>query len=173
MLQKAQIPDGWEGGYCCYAVKWPKSPKWEGVLRGILTVAREGRFWNENTGYIKGAQSVINETLDWNLQLWEVIMSCGDNEVAQAILDGLNAIASATAQASASAIAKGSDCCEQVVIDQNGGHAGMTTETETQPSQPIFGTVPPESVAPGEFPEGYASLEEYNLDKCQVANLIM
>lgn len=38
---------------------------------------------------------------------------------------------------------------------------------------PIYGTQPPLSVPTGEFPEGYTSLEEYQLDKCQVANLVL
>lgn len=38
---------------------------------------------------------------------------------------------------------------------------------------PIYGTNPPLGVEPGQFPEGYESEEEYLLDKCQIANLMV
>lgn len=105
-------------------------------------------------------------------------MSCdlqaGFDSLADAIRDaspnqGLLALAAAMGRGSGS-----SSCCEDDIVDnQHGGYAGYFTQPGTGETWPIFGTEPPLSVPPGEFPEGFESEAEYKLDKCQVANLVV
>lgn len=158
------IPDDWQGEYCRYAFCWPNSPKWLAVARGVLTLPASGRFWDEHTGTITEAQDVIRETFDTNLHLKEVIMACGDSGIATA----LGSIATALRlQASGNSV-----CCESFVMDQNGGLQGQTTQPIGENSVPLMGSVPPIILEPEEIPEGYDTMEEYLLDKCQVANLV-
>lgn len=105
-------------------------------------------------------------------------MSCdlqaGFDALAQAIENaspnqGLLALAQAISGGRGS-----SGCCQDDMVDnQHGGYAGYFTQPGTGETWPIFGTEPPLGVTPETFPEGYESLEEYKLDKCQVANLVV
>lgn len=168
------IPPDWDGqSFCRYAVCWPDSPLWKIILRGLVSEPARGFFWDERTGTVTEVLAGFRQTLDENLHLPEVIMACGDTGLQEGLQAIAQAIITASATASASANATANGCCEQTIIDQNGGVAGSTTQPATGETIPIFGTQPPQSVPPGEYPEGYASLPEYDLDKCQVANLVV
>lgn len=101
-------------------------------------------------------------------------LQAGFDSLADAIRDaspnqGLLALAAAMGRGAGS-----SSCCADDIVDnQHGGYAGYFTQPETGETWPIFGTEPPLSIPPGEFPEGFESEAEYKLDKCQVANLVV
>lgn len=165
MFGQGVIPSDWEGEYCRYSVCWPLSPMWLAVLRGVLIMPAQGRFWDENTGTITEAQEVIRETFDQNLHLQEVIVACSDtglSEIAQALT--LLAQASATSSSSASA-----DC------NCLGSNLQVTTNIELPDGTlwPILGTIPVPEIGPGEFPEGYEDLESYDVDKCAKATQLV
>jgi len=166
MRQKATIPDDWEGLFCCYAVRWPKSAQWEAVLRGVLTIARDGRFWNEDTGNIRAAQAVINQTLEWNMNLWEVIMSCGDNTVADAIY----ALAAALAT---NKTPPGGACCPSPGGNDVNINIQNTVTLSDGTRWPIYSDQPIPTLPESGVPEGYNDLEEYSADKCAKANKII
>lgn len=172
-MGQAVIPDDWTNEYCAYSVCWPNSPQWLAVLRGVLVLPASGRFWDETTGVITEAQAVIRETFDHNLHLQEVLMSCND-ATATALNNIANAIIQSNQSVALTILSQGNACCEQTIINQNGGVQGSTPQADDPETEvPIYGTQPPIGVPPGEYPEGYDSLEEYELDKCQVANLIV
>lgn len=163
---KHAIPTDWDREtFCRFSICWPDSPLWRALLRGLVTEPARGFFWDEKTGSIRGVLADFRQTLDHNIELWEVIMACNDQGIAIA----LNAIAEALSKQDRSGSGV---CCEQTIIDKNGGISG-SIETGTGETIPIFGTQPPLSIEPGTFPAGYNDLQEYNLDKCQVANLIV
>lgn len=148
------IPNDWDGEYCCYAVLWPNSPMWLAVLRGAILAPSRGRFWDKNTGTITEAQAVIKETLDHNLHLEEVFMSCNDiGQLAEAINNisiSLNNQANATLQTSGG-------CCD----DQGSGGAPQIAppfnpEIEGDPE-----TDPP--------PAGFDTWEQFKAQKCAIA----
>lgn len=145
---QGNIPDDWEGDYCRYAICWPKSPKWEGVLRGVLVLPAKGRFWDAHTGNIIEAQNVIRETFDYNLNLRGVIMACEE--------PGLLNIAVALTKM-ANALASGSNCC-----DNHG--SGGAPENSVPFSETVQGN-------PGidEPPEGFETWEEFEIYKCAIA----
>lgn len=166
-MGQGTIPDDWLGEYCRYAVCWPNSEQWLAVLRGVLTLPARGRFWDEHTGNILEAQSVIRETFDTNLHLQGVIMACNDTEM----VASFNAIASAIRYAADRDFAKA--CCELGGVG-SGGIVGIVTPPVSGVDVPIYGTQPPAELPPGEtFPEGFESLEEWDTHKCSVANVIM
>lgn len=147
IIGQGVIPSDWEGEYCRYAVCWPNSEQWLAVLRGLLTLAARGRFWDEHTGSILEAQSVIRETFDANLHLQEVIMACGDQ--------GLSEIAAALTQISIS-LGSGS-CCDR---PGSGGQGQIEPPfSETEQGDPDID--PP--------PTGFDSWEEFFSDKCAIA----
>lgn len=160
------IPNDWLGEYCCYSVMWPNSPQWLAVLRGVLVLPATGRFWDEHTGTITEAQAVIVDTFDTNLHIEEVLMSCNE-DIANALLAIANALTPVGSGQSSS------NCCNdiQVIIDSS------IQNTITQPiggnSIPMYGSQPPLGITPGEFPEGYDNLEEYDVDKCRKATGIV
>lgn len=107
-------------------------------------------------------------------------MSC--EEIAAGLQAIANAISGLTFPASTITQTNENNCsgggCD------GGGITGVITPTTPswyqgsveQPSGeivPIFGTDPPMSVEPETWPEGYTSREEYELDKCQLANGII
>lgn len=149
MNEQGTIPSDWTTGeYCRYAICWPNSPQWLAVLRGVLTLPARGRFWDEHTGSILGAQSVIRETFDYNLHLRGVIMACED--------PGLNQIAIALTRI-ATALASGANCCER----QGGGGAGTTAPPFDETIEGDPNTDPP--------PTGFDTWEEFNAQKCAIA----
>lgn len=157
---KLPIPDDWDGSsWCKWAICWPESEKWEGILRGFITLPHRGRTWDERTGLISDVQSTGREITAANLPLIGVLMACNDTEITAAFSDIALAIrALADAQ-----------CCDNLQIDVNGGVQGSVVSPLGQ-TIPIFGSQPPLSPGPGEFPVEFPDLETYNLSKCQVAN---
>lgn len=152
------IPDDWLGEYCRYTVCWPNSPQWLAVLRGVLTFPARGRFWDETTGDILNAQDVIRETFDTNLHLEEVILSCND-EALTGIANALMLLAQ-------------NQCCGEAA-PQNGG-IQVIIQSPLDVATPIYGSVPPASLEPGNVPPLYpGTLEEYDADKCRTAAAIV
>ena len=157
------IPADWDGeSFCHYSVCWPDSPLFRIILRGLLTEPTRGYFWDERTGSVIDVLSQIRQTLDYNLELREVIMACGDNGLNEALL----AIAAALGGGGAGG-AGGGGC--------GGGCLGENVQVqqwiEIAPGAfaPHYGTEPDIQLGEGEVPEGYADLAEYDADKCQVA----
>lgn len=148
-ILQGTIPDDWTGDYCRYAVCWPKSPQWEAILRGCLNLPSRGRFWDEDTGNIIGAQNVLRPTFDQNLHLRGVIMACDDG--------GLVDLSAALAAIAAS-MRSNDGCCGEG--DGSGG---------APPNAPPF-TPPvdsdPETDPP---PDGFATWEEFWAAKCSIA----
>lgn len=172
------IPDDWNGeDFCKWAICWPDSIKWKSILYGLLELPNQGRFWDFKTGSFLNLRSQFREAYDYNFNLKEVIMTCQDTSIA----DALQAIATAltlNAQNSSDVQQRLIDltisqnaCCEQTIINQGGFTSGNVTQGSGE-AVPIFGTQPPLDIPVGTFPEGYESLEEYQLDKCQMSNLI-
>lgn len=57
--QRISIPDDWNGeDWSCYKVYWPDSQQWKALLMGLLTSPMAGRFWDQDTGSVRDAQSV-------------------------------------------------------------------------------------------------------------------
>lgn len=157
IVGQAFIPADWTGEYCRYAVCWPNSPQWLAVLRGVLTLPGQGRFWNEQTGIITEAQEVILETFDNNLHLVEVIMACGDTGLAQ-IAMAIQALAAA-------------QCCGQSVPESGGVVVNVEVGAPgVEVNVPIYGTGPGIELPAETVPESYpGTLEEYDADKCRTA----
>lgn len=170
---KMPIPTDWDGqSFCRFAVCWPDSPLWRIILRGLLTEPTRGYFWDERTGSIIGVLADIRQTMDYNIKLQEVVMACGDTGLSE----GLQAIAQAIITASLNnsvSIGASSACCEQTIIAQNGGVVQYVTPISGGQDVPMYGTQPPIGVESGSYPEGYESLEEYQVSKCEIANLIV
>lgn len=57
---KIPINDEFEAGQelTCFTVYWPDTPRWIGLLQGLLTMIQQGRFWDEKTGSIKAMQAI-------------------------------------------------------------------------------------------------------------------
>jgi len=148
------IPDDWSGDYCRYAICWPKSPQWEAILRGVLTLPATGRFWDEHTGVITEAQSVMKETFDYNLHLKGVIMACDD--------PGLSEIAAAIRLVATSMQSGAGDGCCEKPASAGGGQTepALDTTLEGNPT-----TDPP--------PQGFETWEEFYNDKCATAQDIV
>lgn len=146
----AVIPNDWLGEYCKYSICWPNSPQWEAVLRGVLTLPARGRHWQETTGTITEAQSVIRETFDYNLHLRGCLMACDDA--------GLLAIATALEKLARN------QCCAGGAGGTSGGSGGAGATQEE-----LLDTVQgdPETEEP---PEGFETWEEFFNDKCAVAH---
>jgi hypothetical protein len=61
------IPDDWDGEtWECICIAWPDSPKWHGILQGILTAPTRGRFWSEDTGSVRAAQLIGEQIWEYN-----------------------------------------------------------------------------------------------------------
>lgn len=95
----------------------------------------------------------------------------------ESIADAITALAGAQSSTELTnivrAISSSNVCCEQQIITQGGGVIGSIEQPIGGNDVPIFGTEEPLSLDPETFPEGYTSLEEYQLDKCQVSNLVV
>lgn len=159
MFGQGVIPDDWESGeYCRFSVCWPNSPMWLAVLRGVLIMPAQGRFWDKNTGTITSAQEVIRETFDQNLHLEEVIMSCGDGALTE-IASALRMLAITQQQL----VTVQANCCSS----GSGGSAG--SGSVTPPFNPAEqgnpSTTPP--------PDGFDTWEQFFANKCAVATDIV
>jgi len=63
----AVIPTDWTSGYTEVCVKWPDSPEWLAILRGLLTSPVEPIFWDPFTGDPEDPQAALYPTFDQNL----------------------------------------------------------------------------------------------------------
>lgn len=57
--------------------------------------------------------------------------------------------------------------------DSNLGWVGSGVDPDTEEILPIYGNRPIDDIPPDEWPDGFTSREEYDLDKCQVSNGII
>lgn len=164
------IPDDWDGeSFCCWAVKWPDSSQWQAIFSGLIETPTYGRYWDENTGSILNTIASFRPAYNYNFVPKEVIMACGDTDIANA----LNAIASALIQSSinvSNSAASSSGCCGDTVIEINGGVQGIAPQPVGGVDVPIYGTQTPLQVPPGTFPPGFDNEADYLLTKCQIAN---
>lgn len=160
---KFPIPDDWDGeSWCKWAVCWPDSEKWRGFLRGLLTLPQRGWTWDERTGSIINVQSIGREITEANLPLVGCLMACND----VGLQTSLSEIAAAIRALAAA------QCCNDLQIDVQGGIQGTITQGSGEVI-PVYGSSPPLSIGPGEFPDGYPDLESYDADKCKKANGIV
>jgi len=158
-MSNVPIPDDWNGDYCCYSVMWPDSRGYLAILRGLITLAADGRYWLASSGSITETQAIIRETFDHNFKNEEVILSCNDG-TNQALL-AIAAALSGTAPGQSG----GSNCC-------GGGTAGGG-QYPANPGGVDTGTIDPESPGEEPPPEGFPSWEAYNLQRCGVAKQII
>jgi hypothetical protein len=163
---KFPIPSDWDGeSWCRWAVCWPESEQWEGLLRGLLTLPQRGRTWDEKTGVITDIQEVGREISAFNLPLNGVIMACNDTEMIAAF----NAIASAIRYAADKDFSKA--CCEGGFGQS--GIVGVVIQPVGGNEIPIYGTQPTAELPDGAtFPQGFEDVGEWNTHKCSVANVI-
>jgi hypothetical protein len=68
---KVIIPNDWDGeDWQCFTIQWPNSPQWLALLLGLVTTPTRGRWYDETTGNIKGAQAIGAEifarNFPWN-----------------------------------------------------------------------------------------------------------
>ncbi len=163
------MPDDWNGeDFCKWAICWPDSVKWKSILYGLIESPNQGRFWDFSTGNFLLLRQSFKPAYDYNFELKGSLMSCQDTGIA----DALNAIAVALSGNQGATVVNVNSCCEEVILSQGGGYQGSLTQGSGE-TIPIYGTEPLLSVEGGQFPDGYKDLEEYQLDKCQVANLII
>lgn len=67
---KIPIPTDWNGDtFECYTIQWPNSPEWRSILRGLILSPARGRFWDERSGSVSGAQIVGLQIDTLNLPL--------------------------------------------------------------------------------------------------------
>jgi len=167
------MPDDWDKASTCrWAICWPDSPKWRAILSGLIESPMQGRLWDFKTGDFLELREDFRPIYDYNFNLKEVIMACNDSGLA----DAFNNIAEAISKISVSMTnnnSGGSVCCEQTIINQNGFLQGTTIAPGSGESIPIFGSQPPLSNGPEDIPDGYETREEFDLDRCQVANLVV
>lgn len=68
------IPDDWPiQNWACVIIEWPDSPRWLGLLRGLITTPARGRHWDGKTGSILDAQAIGLEIEERN-----PVTSCSD-----------------------------------------------------------------------------------------------
>ena len=161
------IPDDWDGESTCkWAICWPDSIKWRAILYGLIEQPRQGRFWDANTGNIIATQNSFYPMYLYNFDLKEVIMACGDNNIALA-LDNIAAALRGTAGTSG-----GSNCCFTVTNVINNSIQGTTTQPIGGNDIPVYGSQPSLALPSGEFPPNYPDEASYLVDKCRLANMI-
>jgi len=123
-----------------------------------MTIPAEGRFWDESTGSIIGAQAVFRETLDHNLEGIGVIMDCGDSRIA----DALFAIANSLGGSGGS----GGNCgVVNCYNNQTMGIQALVT-IDTGEVIPLYGEFYPAAVPEVGYPDGYTNAQDYKSDKC-------
>jgi len=178
-MSQMPMPDDWDGeSFCRFAICWPDSLLWRGILHGLVEQPQQGRFWDFATGSFLGIRESFRPAYSYNFELKEVLMACGDtglSEVAVALENIALAISSSGGStATATAICGDGDGTGDTRPSSSTetGVAG-TIEQDSGETVPIYSTEPILEIAPGEFPEGYADLAEYRLSKCQIANGIV
>lgn len=165
---KFPIPQDWDGvTWCRWAVCWPASEGWEGFLRGLLTLPQRGWTWDEKTGSILSVQAIGREITAQNLPLNGVIMACNDENIASAFLD---IAASIRLLANKS---ENSGCCDDSPTVVNNSIQNFIYQPVGGNPVPVYGSKPPGGIAPGAYPDGYDSLDDYQADKCSKANALI
>ena len=158
------IPDDWDGQSTCrWAICWPDSVKWRAILSGLVELPNQGRFWDFSTGNFLLLRAEFKPIYDYNFELKETIMACGDNGLID-IAEAIRALA-----VSNSSVASSSASCSC------GGQTGYTQGAITTPggAVPIFGNQPPLSRPNDTLPPGYDDLEQARLDKCSIATALV
>ena len=171
---KIPIPDDWNGeDTCTWAVCWPSSPQWKAILFGLLSSPSQGRYWDEATGNIRFTQATFLPFYNQNFNLSEVIMSCNDTNIA----DALNAIAAALAGQTTGATV---DCgcgggSSSTIVQCLGSTISVNNHVELPDGTmwPVFSSGPVPVLAPGDIPDGYSDSAEYLSDKCAKATKII
>lgn len=141
---RVPIPDDWNGeDWRCVQVFWPDSVGWIGVLLGLLSTTRKGRYWDERTGTITDAQAVADEIISRLIPLdgcWENLASTcpasacssGGNNTAES--DWLDLMAcldiSDLLKIEDGILYAMSGCCEWVAIGEIGNLATVPYGTE-------------------------------------------
>lgn len=150
------IPDDWEGEYCRYAVCWPNSPQWLGILRGLLTQAARGWSWDEKSGDLLDVLKVMRDVLDKNLELDEVLMTCNDANL-RSIAQAIRQLADA-------------QCCDGAATDDQPRAFIPDGEGGTIPwiGPPLI-----ELPEGQDYPDGYGSVAEWEVGRCNVAYAIV
>lgn len=60
------IPNDWDGQtFCNYVVKWPDSPLWRIILRGVCSNPNLENFWDERTGDVQQTIADFEEALEY------------------------------------------------------------------------------------------------------------
>jgi len=167
---KLPIPDDWDGTtYCDYAVCWPDSEKWRGILRGFITLPQRGWTWDERTGSVLDVQSIGRDITEFNIDLRGCLVACNDTGIA----DALNAIAvalAANAGAQATATANCGDA-GAVSVSCGGETVNIINHIELPDGTtwPFYGTAPVPELPPTGFPTGYPDLPTFEADRCAKA----
>lgn len=145
MTMKMPIPDDWNGvDWAMWAVCWPDSSQWNGILQGQLTDPSKGFFWDGQTGSIIDAQDVGYEISGDNVPLRGCLVRCDTQ-----LNDLIDAIASISA-------GTGGGICNC----PGGFGQGSSNGTEG-------GVAPQNFVDPPTAP----GTPEYDERKCKIANL--
>src|SRR4029450_11981581 len=149
------IPSDWDGeSYCCFAVQWPESPHWRGVLNGLIDTAGTGFTYNEATGSVTDAINAIRPTWNYNFRNEVVLMTCSD-EIANALLQIAANMSTNTG-------------CGGCIPGLNGGTGGSGTTP-----QPPSTTTTDETAREGPPPPGFETWEEYDEFACNAAKYII
>jgi hypothetical protein len=79
---KQPIPDDYSPGegLTCFKVYWPDTPRWVGILQGLLTAVQQGRIWDEKTGSLLEVISIGWEIEQATLPLQLCCEDCNDDQ---------------------------------------------------------------------------------------------
>lgn len=146
----AMIPSDWNGvDWKCWAIEWPDSEGWFALLSGFITTPKNGRYWDEQTGSVIGAQSIGIEIWNRNVPTEESLMSCNDTSVG--ILEGILAQLTAIAN---------KECCPSAGTGSGSRGSGGTEVPENTFDEGTSG---------GQPPPGFASNEAWKSNQCNAA----
>jgi hypothetical protein len=165
---KFPIPQDWDNvSWCRWSVCWPASEGWEGFLRGLITLPQRGWTWDERTGSIIDVQQIGREITAKNLPLEGCIMGCNDDNLADALNNIAIAISLSNSQSSQTI------CCGSAENSISNSIQNFVNQPGGGNPIPVYGSEPSATLDPGDIPAGYATLEEYDADKCRKANSLI
>lgn len=165
---KFPIPQDWDNeSWCSWAVCWPDSEHWAGLLRGFLTLPQRGWTWDEKSGVLLDVIDIGKEITVRNLPLEGCVMGCNDDNLASALNNIAIAISTSN---SASAQA---NCCGTAENSVSNSIQNFVSQPVGGNPIPVYGSEPSATLDPGDIPVGYATLEEYDADKCRKANSLI
>lgn len=142
---------------------WPT--RWRLNKQDGDTRLRDREIWNKIDGIVALAHKELMVDMSCDLQ-------AGFDTLAQAIIQAAQITANNPPTASATATANCGSTSSSTSSASVTGVSGAVTQDSGEVI-PLYGTEEPLQIEHGEFPEGYNSREEYLLDKCQMANLIV